>query len=125
MNVPEETKGQIEIGFRYYEGSAAGAVMIGQAPDCESFHTMFDWPDAVIEIKPDGSDVEGVLSDLAAHEGRLSTISRRNAAEALLRHDWVYRWKRIFDIVGLHPTDEMRLREDKLKRVAERIGNGE
>ncbi len=125
MNVPEETGGQIETGFRYYEGSAAGTVMIGQAPDCESFHTMFDWPDAVIEIQPDGSDAADVLSDLAAHEGRLSSISRRNAAEALLRHDWVYRWRSIFDIVGLHPADEMRLREDKLKRMAERTGNGE
>jgi hypothetical protein len=125
MNAPEETRGQIEIGFRYYEGSAAGAVMIGQAPDCESFHTMFDWPDAVIEIQPDGSDIQGVLSDLAAQEGRLSAISRRNTAEALLRHDWVYRWKRIFDIVGLSPTDEMKLREDRLKQKAEQIGNGE
>ena len=38
-----ETHGQIEIGYRYFEGAAAGAVMIGQAPDCASFRDMFDW----------------------------------------------------------------------------------
>ena len=119
MDVPEETKGQSEIGFRYYEGSAAGAVMIGQAPDCESFHTMFGWPDSVIEIKPDGSDVAAVLSRLEADGERVSAIGRRNAAEALLRHDWLYRWKRIYEIVGLNVADEMRLREDRLKTLAE------
>jgi len=61
MDVPEETHGQIEIGFRYYEGSAAGTVMIGQAPDV-SVPEMFDWPDAVVQVRPDGSDVRPVFS---------------------------------------------------------------
>ncbi len=119
MNVPEETRGQSEIGFRYYEGSAAGAVLIGQVPQCEAFQTMFGWPDSVIEISPDGSDVAAVLSRLEADRERVSAIGRRNAAEALLRHDWLYRWKRIYEIVGLSVTDEMRLREDRLKTLAE------
>jgi len=119
MDVPEETKGQSEIGFRYYEGSAAGAVMVGQVPDCEPFQAMFGWPDSVIEIKPDGSDVAAVLSRLEADRERVSAIGRRNAAEALLRHDWLYRWKRIYEIVGLSVTGEMRLREDRLKTLAE------
>jgi hypothetical protein len=118
MNRPEEVQGQIEIGYRFYEGSAAGAVMIGQAPDCESFHAMFDWPDAVIEIQPDGSDVAKVLSSLAAQPERLSEISRRNAVEALLRHDWVYRWKQILDIAGLKATPSLELREQHLKKLA-------
>src|SRR5262249_42846619 len=31
MNAPAETSGQVEIGSRFYEGAASGAVMIGQA----------------------------------------------------------------------------------------------
>jgi hypothetical protein len=118
-----ERKRQIEVGFRYYEGSAAGAIMLGQILDCESFRTMFDWPDSVIEIKPDGSDVAQVLTSLAAQPERLLEISRRNAIEALLRHDWVYRWKKILDIAGLKPTPELEIRENRLKRMAEQIGN--
>jgi RNA polymerase subunit RPABC4/transcription elongation factor Spt4 len=121
---PEEIKGQIEVGLRYYEASAAGAIMLGQVPYCESFNTMFDWPDAVIEIKPDGSDVADVLESLAAQPERLLEISRRNAIEALLRHDWVYRWKKILDIAGLKPTTELGIRENRLKQMAEEIGNG-
>lgn len=123
MNAAEETKGQIEVGYRYYEASAAGAIMLGQSPQCESFDTMFNWPDAVIEIKPDGSDLADVLSSLTAQPERLSEISYRNAMEALLRHDWVYRWKKILNIAGLTPMPGLELREKKLKQMADQIGN--
>ena len=33
MDAQGETRGQVEIGYRYYEAAAAGAVMIGQAPE--------------------------------------------------------------------------------------------
>jgi hypothetical protein len=121
---PEESKGQVEVGFRYFEGSAAGAILLGQVPLCESFKTMFDWPDAVIEIKPDGSDVADVLSSLAAQPERLLAISRRNTKEALLRHDWVYRWKQILDIAGLNPLPTLEIRENRLKQMAEQVENG-
>jgi len=123
MNMPEENKGQFEIGYRYYEASAAGAIMIGQAPNCESYHAMFNWPDAVIEIEPDGSNVANILADLAEQPERLLKISRRNVVESLLRHDWVYRWKKIYDIVGLNETEGMTCRENQLKAMAEQIGN--
>jgi hypothetical protein len=113
-----EIQGQIEVGYRYYEGAAAGTVMVGQAPDCKPFRDMFDWPDAVIEIRPDGSDVEDVLSDLAAQPGRMLEISRRNARGALLRHDWVYRWKEVLRIAGLTPRPALEAREKKLKELA-------
>ena len=118
---PEETQGQIEVGMRYFEASSAGAVMLGQAPNCDSFKTMFDWPDAVIEVKPDGSDVTDVLSSLAAQPKRLVEISRRNAVEALLRHDWVYRWEKILRIAGLEPIPELFKRKERLENLSKMI----
>ena len=119
INSPE-TKGQIEIGLRYFEGSAAGAVLLGQAPDCEPFRRLFGWPDSVIEIKPDGSDVRDVLESLAEQPERLSEISRRNAAEALLRHDWGYRWSEVLEIAGLTPTPALEARKRCLGELAEK-----
>ena len=121
---PEETGNQIEVALRYYEASAAGAVMLGQIPDCEPFHTMFNWPDVVIEIEADGSDVADTIASLATQPERLVAISRRNAMEALLRHDWMYRWKKILDIVGLEPAPQLEMREKRLKQLAEQAGNG-
>jgi hypothetical protein len=118
MNLPEETRGQVEIGYRYFEGAAAGAVMIGQAADCEAFREWFPWPDAVVEIRPDGSDVLDVLANLDANPGRVRAISRRNAQEALLGHDWIHRWKRIFQVCGIEPSPGMTAREERLKGLA-------
>jgi hypothetical protein len=121
---PAEIGNQIEVALRYYEASAAGAVMLGQIPDCEPFHKMFNWPDVVVEIQADGSDVADTISSLAVQPERLLEISRRNAMEALLRHDWAYRWKKIFDIVGLKPAPQLEMREKRLKQLAEQAGNG-
>lgn len=119
MDAPEETQGQVEIGYRYFEGAAAGAVMIGQRADCEAFRESFNWPDVVIEIQPDGSDVHDVLSRLRQEPERISTISRRNAAEALLHHDWLYRWKKIFRVSGIEPSPGMVAREQHMKDLAQ------
>jgi spore maturation protein CgeB len=119
VNRPQETRGQIEVPARFFEGAAGGTVMIGQAPDCELFRQRFDWKDAVIEIKPDSSDAATVLTELAGQPKRVCEASRRNAAEALLRHDWSYRWKEILAIAGLKPTPQLELREKRLKELAD------
>jgi spore maturation protein CgeB len=118
MDLQRETGGQVEIPFRYYEGAAAGCVMIGQSLDCEPFRQMFGWPNAVIEVLPDGSDVTEIISRLLAEPDLITHISQTNAAEALLRHDWVYRWKQILSIAGLDCTQAMEDREKRLHRLA-------
>jgi hypothetical protein len=92
---------------------------IGQAPNCEEFRDIFGWPDVVIEIQPDGSDVLEVLAALGSDPERVSAINRRNGAEALLRHDWVYRWKKIFQVAGIEPPPGMVKRECRLRELAE------
>jgi hypothetical protein len=113
------------VGLRFYEGTAAGAILIGQAPDCAAYRTLFDWPDALVALEPDGSDTAGTLASMASAPERLARISRRNIAEAARRHDWVYRWKQIYDIAGLTPTPVMAVRERRLEEVAQRALDGE
>jgi len=115
----QETRAWSEAGRRYFEGAAAGSVMIGQAPKSEAFTRLFGWPDAVITVGPNGAELGETLASLEANPDRLCSISRRNAAEAALRHDWSYRWKQILDIAGLKPTRAMELRERRLKQLAE------
>lgn len=113
------TRGQVEVGARYYEGAAAGTVMIGEAADCEAYRDLFGWPEAVIQICPDGSDLTAVLHDLDSDPERIAAISRRNAKEALLRHDWAYRWNQMFRIAGIEPSPRMATRERRLKDMAD------
>jgi hypothetical protein len=93
--------------------------MIGQAPDCEPFRQLFNWKDAVISINSNSSDVAEVLAELARQPERLWETSRRNAVEALLRHDWSHRWKQILAIAGLKPMPQLELREKRLKELAD------
>lgn len=119
MDAPEETKGQVTIGFRYYEGAAAGAVMIGQPPECQEFREMFDWPDPVINVRSDGSDIGEVLRSLSAQQERLTRIAHQNTAGVLRRHDWVYRWKQLLQVAGIEPLPKMAERERRLAGLAE------
>lgn len=119
MDVPEEISGQVEVGYRYYEGAAGGGAMIGQAPRCKAFEELFPWPDAVIEIQPDGSDVLDVIDALRRNPERIAALGRRSAGEAALRHDWVYRWQKVLKTAGLQPTARMKDREKVLKQIAE------
>jgi hypothetical protein len=92
--------------------------MIGQRPNCKIFQEMFSWPDSVIEIEPDGSDILEALAALKRDPERRSAISRRNAAEALQHHDWVHRWKEIYRVAGLEPSPAFAAREGRLKSLA-------
>lgn len=115
-----DTKGQVEVPNRFFEGAAAGAVLVGQRPRCPSFERLFDWPDAVVEVQADGSDCDQVLWDLLNDVQRCEQIGERNATQALLKHDWVYRWKDIFYLLGLPPTAAMLARERTLQALARR-----
>jgi len=119
MDQSDYMQGQVELGYRYYEGAAAGTVMIGDVPDCEAYRELFAWPEAVIEIEPDGSDTMAVLGELGSNPERVATISRRNAKEALLRHDWMHRWKEMFRIAGIEPSPRKAAREQRLKCLAD------
>jgi hypothetical protein len=117
MDSPADTSGQVEVGYRYFEAAASGSVMIGQTPDCVAFRELFGSRNVVVEIKPDGSDVGHVIAAYDAQPERMHEMSAQNASDALLRHDWIHRWKHMFDIAGIVPADGMRRRENQLMQL--------
>jgi hypothetical protein len=114
----EEHQGQSEVGARYYEGAAAGAVLMGQAPTVESFRKDFPWPDAVVELRTDGSDTEAVIDSLWSAPDRMHAMGRRNAALALRRHDWSHRWSAVLAIAGLPARPALAERLERLDALA-------
>jgi len=115
---PGKTGGQVEIGPRFYEGAAAGAVLLGEPVDCEAYRRFFDWPDATVAVKRDGSDVAAVIARLTADRERMHAISGRNIAEAALRHDWIHRWKTILQMAGTPLPHGVGRRESQLCDIA-------
>lgn len=112
---PDKSAGQEEIGFRFFEGAAAGAVLVGAPPRTTEFQTLFDWEDSVIPVPPDSPDISGVLEDLTSQPERLESISRRNVMQSLRRHDWAHRWQMILDSAGMAPTERLTSHLSKLR----------
>ncbi|MGI0489195.1 glycosyltransferase [Pantanalinema rosaneae CENA516] len=117
----DQTGGQVEIGYRYFEGAAAGAVMIGDRPNIPAFYENFDWEDAVIPMPFDNPNIGETLTCLNAQPERLAEIRRQNIVNSLLRHDWVYRWNEILQTVGIEPTAKMLARKRQLRELSEKI----
>jgi Glycosyl transferases group 1 len=115
---PEFTAGRDEISARFYEGAAAGAVMIGEAPRTEEFARQFDWPDALIPVPFDSPDIGRILADLDGEPERLRAVRSANVRNAAQRHDWLHRILTVLDAVGLPPTGKMRARARRLERIA-------
>jgi Glycosyl transferases group 1 len=118
VNRPEFMAGRDEISARFYEGAAAGTVMIGEAPRTEEFKQQFDWPDAVIHVPFDSPDIGRILADLNSDPERLRAVRRYNVREAARRHDWLHRIQVVFNTLQLAPTEKMQARAQRLDQIA-------
>jgi hypothetical protein len=121
VDTADETRGASEVGARFFEGAATGAVLLGQAPTVAAFERDFHWPDALIELGTTTESVDAFLATMRPDAQRYEIAGRRNAAEALRRFDWVYRWKELLRIVGLAPRAKLAAREQLLNEMAANI----
>jgi hypothetical protein len=119
FNQRNETRKQQELGFRFFEGAAAGAVMLGSSPKIAAFEKNFDWKDAVIEV--DAESLLDAIERLDSDPDRLEGIRRDNVANSLLRHDWVYRWERVLEAAGLPSPDTVATRKRELANLASTV----
>ena len=118
VDTPDETGGQVEFGYRYFEGAAAGTIMIGDYPDSDEFRQFFPWQDAVIRL-PFGSDKIGeIINEIDAQPGKQEEMRKTNVIQSLLNHDWVYRWETILQTVGLEPTSVLLDRKMHLRDLS-------
>lgn len=118
IDQPEIRGDQIEIGNRYFEGAASGALMIGVRPTNGQFNKYFDWPDVMIDLPWDSAEITRVIREFDTDPSRQASIRRRNIEHSLLRHDWLYRWEAILDAVGMEGLLQAQTRKDRLLRLA-------
>ena len=118
VNEPDVTMGRDEISSRFYEGAAAGTVMLGEPPRTPLFEAQFDWPDALIRLPFDSPEIVRLLAELDADPERLSRMQRSNVRNAALRHDWVHRVREVYEALGLPATAGMFAREERLRALA-------
>ena len=124
-DVSDQTKGQEEVGTRFFEASAGGVVMIGQAPQCPTFKELFGWPDAVVPLPYDSVDIVDVIDELDGDSSRVHRIRKANVGNALRRHDWVYRWEEILKAAGMKSESNASERKNRLEELAATVEESE
>ncbi len=117
-----ENQGQSEVGARFFEGAAAGAILVGQAPTAPAFREDFPFEEAVLEVRPDGSDAAEVVSRFEGRRAEAERIAARNAAHALRRHDWAHRWRSILRLAGVAERPGLGERIGALEALAATAG---
>jgi glycosyltransferase involved in cell wall biosynthesis len=117
VNEPEYTEGRDEISARFYEGAAAGVIMIGEPPRLQQFQLEFGWRDALIHVPFDSPDIAEVLNSLNSDPERLAAIRRENVRNAAAQHDWLHRLRVVFETFGMPPTPAMLERERQLQQL--------
>ncbi|MCH9827028.1 MAG: glycosyltransferase [Gammaproteobacteria bacterium] len=125
INDPVYSSRVHEISGRFFEGAAAGTVMLGMPADSANYRVQFSWPDAVVELPFDCPDIGQRIAELDQDRSRLARIRRDNVMNSARRHDWSHRLRSIFDRFGLAPTDAMLMREQALEKLALAAENGE
>jgi len=122
---PGETEQQEEVGFRFFEGAAAGTILVGDPPKVASFRENFDWSDAVVPLPYGSAELADLLDDLSRDQARLDRIRAANVTNSLRRHDWSYRWRQVLDWVGLPPGDALMRRQQGLAALADAWSGGQ
>ena len=120
VTLPNETQGQTEVGTRYFEGAAAGAILVGERPSVPAFDQDFDWQDAVVHL-PYNSDDPTQLLELLSDGPRMQSIHQRNAIQSLLRHDWAYRWRDMLAAMAMPLSRQLQQRIQSCEDAAELI----
>lgn len=103
------------VGQRWYESIAAGCVVVGKRPAAPECATLFDWPDALIDLPEQPEDAWIAVQDLLEQPTRLSRVSRRNYREAVLRHDWRHR------MISMAPLLNIDIDEQVVSGLTDRV----
>jgi hypothetical protein len=119
FDVPGRTATQHEVGFRFFEGAAGGAVLLGTRPRTPMFEQLLGWPDAVIPCGPE--DIGAVIDILDRDPARTEGIRRANVVHSLTRHDCGHRWAEVLAAVGLSVPAALEERRRRLADLAASI----
>lgn len=114
---------QIEVGSRYFEGAAAGAILVGARPDNGEFDRCFGWPNALVDLPYGSSDFAEAIEALENDRQAQDAIRHMNVIQSLLKHDWLYRWEAILRAAGMNPLSKLNERKNRLRQLAGTIAD--
>ena len=117
----QQTGGQQEIGYRFFEGAAAGAAIIGQAPNSPAWEDYFGWKDSILPFPYEADGLANYLHELEGDPERVARAGLRNGTNALRRHDWAHRWREIYRSLNIAVPNQIMERIATLEDLASKM----
>lgn len=99
--------GYSPILYRWFEAWAAGCTVVGKKPTGQGVAELMQWENSAIDLPNSPSDWIPFFEDLLEDESTLQRNAERNYREALLQHDWRYRFREMFSTVGLETPETL------------------
>ncbi len=115
----ERFKGYSPLLTRWLEGWAAGCTIVGRKPFGKNVAELINWEKSTIEIPENSAEWIPFFEELLEDKEMLLANSQRNYRECLLRHDWRYRIRDMFQTVDLPIPEKLEEEIVQLKRKAE------
>ena len=122
---PAEIAGQHEVGFRYFEGAAAGCCLIGDAPDTPQWRELFGFEDSLFRLPFDSGEVEGLIDELERDPKRVAQHRLNHVVRSLRAHDFAHRFAAMLGTLGVERRAGLEARLGELEaRAAEAEASG-
>ena len=118
---PELHEGHEEVGLRYVEGLAAGAILIGRHPDRAWLRHVLGDVQGLVDFAPDATEVPPALVELLADPEACDRVHVANRRLALERHDVAHAWTAIADLLGVPVGPGVAARIERLRAAAEAL----
>lgn len=117
------TGGEETLTNRFFETTAAGAVLLGTSPQSQDFSDAFGWTDSLITIPAPAPGIVEIVAELDEDPVRISASSASGIQAGLEQHDWSYRWSHILDAVGIKEHERQAPRTRKLHARSAELRN--
>jgi hypothetical protein len=107
------------VAQRWFEGLAAGCVVVGYRPNCPEADELLNWQDATLECPEDPEQFLQFIDELVIDPGRVAAIRQANFQNMLQAHDWGYRVVAILAAMGIHSASKWIRRHTALMQMSD------
>jgi hypothetical protein len=115
-------QGYSPILYRWFEGWSCGCTIVGKKPFGKGVAELMDWENSTFELPDNPSAWIPFLEELLQDDEMLRENTQRNYRECLLRHDWRYRLRDLFQTLDLPQPDGLKA---EISQLAQKAGGEE
>lgn len=115
---------QHEVGSRYYEGAAGGAILMASSENkSQILQQNFGYENAVFEFGGTAAGLVELMTKLRRDDGQLDSIRRAGVCNILRHHDHAHRWRTVLQNLLIAEPPSLTNAISAMARTADALGS--